>query len=271
MTEAIAGLSRIADRFDAVLVDQFGVLHDGVTAYDGALACLRALRAREVRIAAVTNSGKRAAANATRLAKFGFTADLFDTVISSGELARAHVCGLLDTGDLAPGARVAVISRDADMATLEGLGLELGPPGGDAADLVLIAGAEPETTALDAYGDALAPSAASGIPAICANPDHWMQTSAGIRFGAGQIARRYEELGGRVTMLGKPSASIFLAALAALGHPEPERTLMIGDSPAHDIAGAASVGVKTLLVTSGPQSDTAGGSDPDYEIPSLVW
>lgn len=270
MTRTIAGLSQIAGGFEAVLVDQFGVLHDGRSAAPGAADCLKRLRDRGVRIAALTNSGKRAGANAARLARLGFPEALFDAVISSGELARAHVEALLAEGGLGPGARVAVIARDGDRGTLDGLGLTLGPP--DArADLVLIAGVEPETTPLPAYATALAPLARAGVPAICANPDRWMQTRAGIGFGAGQLAALYAAEGGPVTMLGKPGAAMFGAALGALSDPEPGRTLMIGDSPEHDIGGAAALGIRTLLVTSGPQSMTQGARAPDFAIARLVW
>ena len=63
MTPWIEGLRAIADRFDAVLVDQYGVLHDGRRAFPGAADCLRALRAAGKRIAVVSNSGKRAGPN----------------------------------------------------------------------------------------------------------------------------------------------------------------------------------------------------------------
>ncbi len=271
MTRAIGGLSEIADRFDAVLVDQFGVLHDGITASDGARICLENLKTNSKLTAALTNSGKRRDANVRRLANFGFGEELFDAVISSGELVRGLVETMLARGDLPENARVAVISRDGDMQTLSGLGLELGPPSQNLPDLMLIAGAEPETNTLGSYRALLLPSAKAGVPALCANPDRWMQTREGVRFSSGQIAEVYRDLGGTVTMLGKPSAQIFRAALEALGNPHPRRTLMIGDSPEHDIAGAASMGLQTLLVTSGPQSVTDPACAPDYSIESLIW
>ena len=69
-------------------------------------------------------------------------------------------------------------------------------------------------------------------------------------FGAGEIARTYEALGGSVSWIGKPFRAIYDAALAALDHPAPERTLCIGDSLAHDIAGGQGVGA--VNVSSSP-------------------
>jgi putative hydrolase of the HAD superfamily len=45
----------------------------------------------------------------------------------------------------------------------------------------------------------------------------------------------------------KPHPSIFEAALAALGV-GPEETAMVGDSPTDDIAGAAALGIRTILL-----------------------
>ncbi|MGH7209952.1 MAG: hypothetical protein ACREF1_00620, partial [Acetobacteraceae bacterium] len=59
-----ARLSELARRFDVFLVDQFGVLTDGVRLYPGALGALRALRAAGRRIALLSNSGRRARLNA---------------------------------------------------------------------------------------------------------------------------------------------------------------------------------------------------------------
>ncbi|MEM7524577.1 MAG: TIGR01459 family HAD-type hydrolase, partial [Pseudomonadota bacterium] len=141
MTERIAALRDIADRFDAVLVDQFGVLHNGRAAFPGARACLDALRARGAPLIALTNSGKRAALNAARLARLGFPEALFQSVVSSGELTRMRLEAMLRDGSLAEGARVLLLSRDSDRSLVEGLPLVPVGLGEDAA-LVLIAGIE---------------------------------------------------------------------------------------------------------------------------------
>ncbi|MCQ2356019.1 MAG: HAD-IA family hydrolase, partial [Methanocorpusculum sp.] len=52
------------------------------------------------------------------------------------------------------------------------------------------------------------------------------------------------------TLLGKPSAAFFHAALSSLGLP-PEEVVMIGDDPRSDIGGAASVSVRGVLVLTG--------------------
>lgn len=271
MTREVSGLSEIVDAFDGVLVDQFGVLHDGRNPFPGALRCLEALQVRRMPLVALTNSGKRAAANLARLVRLGFRADLFKAVLSSGELARTEIADRLASGALRPGARVAILSRDADTGPLDELDVRpCGPK--DQADLLVIAGIEPERRDRAGYADLLAPLAARRVPAICANPDLVMYVESGTAFGAGAVAADYTAAGGPVVTVGKPAAPMFAAALSALGDIPPSRVLMIGDSPEHDIAGAGRAGCRTLLIRSGAQAGLgASQMSPTYAMDSLVW
>ncbi len=53
------GMKDIADKYDAFLLDQWGVLHDGKVAYDGAVHCLNELLSRGKLIVLLSNSSKR--------------------------------------------------------------------------------------------------------------------------------------------------------------------------------------------------------------------
>ena len=271
MTREIAGLAEIADAFDGVLVDQFGVLHDGRTPFPGARNCLEVLRGRDIPVVALTNSGKRASANADRLARFGFDPDLFTAVISSGELARAEIAGRLRSGNLRVGARIAILSRDGDTGVIDGLDVEHCAPGPEA-DLLVIAGIAPERCDREGYRALLAPLARRGVPAICANSDRVMYVDGGTSFGAGVVAEDYAATGASVLSLGKPAAGMFTAALLVLDGIPPARVLMIGDSPEHDLAGAAKAGCSTLLVRGGPQAEAGAATlTPDFVMDRLVW
>ncbi len=61
MTQAIAGMREIADRYDGYIVDLWGVMHDGVQAFAPAVACLRQLKLRGSRIAMLSNAPRRSA------------------------------------------------------------------------------------------------------------------------------------------------------------------------------------------------------------------
>lgn len=65
----------------------------------------------------------------------------------------------------------------------------------------------------------------------------------------------------------KPDARSYLAGVAALGT-DVERTLMVGDNPVHDVAGARAAGLPALLVDRlgrHPQEDSVTGLTPVLE------
>lgn len=238
----------LLDAYDAFLLDQFGTLHDGTQLYPGVLAALEAARAAGRRCVLLSNSGKRAAANAGRLARLGIRAELIAGYVTSGEVAWA----LLAAGevDVARGARrCLLIERDGDGSFLDGLDLRAVPAA--EAELVLIAGSEGERRSLDSYRQELAPLARAGIPALCINPDRVMLTPRGLAFGAACIAEAYAEAGGAVSWIGKPYPQIFAAGLRLLGDMAPHRVACVGDSVEHDIAGARAAGLAGWLVRTG--------------------
>lgn len=271
---AINGLSQITEQFDAVAVDQYGVLHDGQAAFTEAVRCMQTLHTQGVPVVALTNSGKRAAYNTARLERLGFPQHLFRGVVSSGELARQQLEAMLGDGRLIPGSTVVVLTRDREAGIVDDLpvkAVSIDATLKESPSLLLIAGVEPERYTREDYLNAIRSLAKDDVPAICAAPDQTIYVDGGHAFGPGVVADDYLQAGGRMTVLGKPSRAMFDAALEVLGSPPAQRVLMIGDSPTHDIAGAASVGMQTLLITSGVQGTLKGSSKADYELRALRW
>lgn len=276
---AIEGLGEIADRYDAFLIDQFGVLRDGRAPYPGAAETLVRLKDAGKRIIILSNSGKRSAENDRRLADLGFVSGSWDWFLTSGEVAWQI---LRREGAGAAGGRrkCLLISRDGDVSPLTGLDLERTESGADA-DFVLLAGSEGDVHPLSHYEALLAPAARRGVPCLCTNPDKVMLTKEGTAFGAGRIAELYEALGGTVRWIGKPFADIYASALDFLGHPDPARVCAIGDSIEHDIAGAVNARLRAVLVTTGileRASDAERrrlfaehGASPDFILPKFTW
>src|SRR6185437_14120879 len=92
----IDGLHAVADRFDHVLLDQWGTLHDGRAVFAPARDCVTRLRESGKRVLVLSNSGKRARLNAGRLSNLGLTPDTYDGMLTSGELTwaglRERIC-----------------------------------------------------------------------------------------------------------------------------------------------------------------------------------
>jgi HAD superfamily hydrolase (TIGR01459 family) len=156
----IDGLSAIATQFGGMLIDQFGVIHDGQKLYPGTLRVLTELKALGMPVAVMTNSGKRAAANVERLTRMGVPSDCFVDAVSSGEVAY----GTLTV------KRAMLIGKDGEDYGFDGIEF-VSDPG--QADVILILGSNAPRTSLADYRSLL-----SGLtlPAICCNPDKWMLT-----------------------------------------------------------------------------------------------
>ena len=56
------GFAAVADRYDAFILDVWGVLHDGVTLYPGVVDTLEHLTAAEKPFVMLTNAPRRSAA-----------------------------------------------------------------------------------------------------------------------------------------------------------------------------------------------------------------
>jgi HAD superfamily hydrolase (TIGR01459 family) len=278
----MSGLSRfiaIASSFEAVFFDQYGVLHDGRNPYPGARDTLAALKSRGVKIVVLSNSGRTGAANAERMMTLGLEPELYDFLVTSGDVART----LLKRGRfpalLAPGARCFIISTSGDDEFTSALGV-VPTAHSEEADLVVIAGSQADKVSLDDYRALLAPAARRGTPCMCMNPDKLMLTAAGNAPGAGRIAEIYEELGGDVTWVGKPFPEIYRAAAELSQVQDPRDILCVGDSVEHDIAGANRFGAFAALVRTGVLADLSDkelasetgrhGALPDYVIRDLA-
>jgi HAD superfamily hydrolase (TIGR01459 family) len=254
--EHLDGIGALAERYQVFLLDQFGVLHDGTNPYPGAAEALSALKRAGKTIVVVSNSGRRAKPNESRLLKLGFEPGSWDHFVSSGEIAWRSFHEMAISGRLRPNTKCLLISREDDRSAIEGLSFTLTRKGDDA-ELVLISASEGDNYDLDHYRRQLGPAAARQVQCFCTNPDKIMLTAVGPRFGAGRLADLYESLGGSVTRIGKPYAPIFEAALALVGNPDRGTVVCIGDSVEHDIAGGLGAGVATALVLSGILADTA--------------
>jgi HAD superfamily hydrolase (TIGR01459 family) len=278
--ERITGLSDIADQFDLYLVDQYGVLHDGVAAYPGVIDGLVRLRSRGSRVIVLTNSGKDASQNTARLAALGIEGSYFHAVVSSGEVGLHLVRSGALGSRFAIGAECCVIGRSGDRYAVSADNFRLVDRPADAAFLVF-AGSDAPRTSLEAYRAMLAPAAQAGVPALCVNPDLSMLRDGELVPAPGAIARVYESLGGLVDYVGKPDGAIFRHALDVAGTWTEGRVVMIGDSPEHDVAGAKAMGLQTLLVRTGIHQSLAEpqllglcvacGGTPDFLASGFNW
>ena len=242
-------LEDLADQFDAFFIDQFGVLMDASGPYPFAIDAIKRLSEYNKPIVLLSNSGKRAIENCERLERLGFDLNLFTAVITSGEVAYWTIKNKIEDGNFIK-PKIYLISRDSDTSPVNGLSCKIAK-NTDEADYLIIAGSESDTKSLSYYTSLLEPMANKGVPAFCTNPDLVMLTPNGTSFGAGLIAKEYEEMGGSVTWFGKPHPLIYKFALNKIPNIESHNVLCIGDSVEHDIRGSFNANCSSALVKTG--------------------
>jgi HAD superfamily hydrolase (TIGR01459 family) len=282
------GLHEVVDRYDGFVIDQWGVLHDGVAAYPGAVECLQRLRALDKAVVILSNSGKRAAANIVRLAAMGFDGDSYTALLTSGEVARSKLIKRADPFYRRLGQRCLLLSNDGDRSIVEGVDVEL-VDSVEAADFILLAGID-GSKPLASYETLLKYGSHHGLPLLCANPDLLRISGQDLALSSGAIAHRYELLGGSIHYVGKPYPEVYAECRNIFARHGATRIVAIGDSLQHDVVGGAEAGFDTMFVMAGiHRPDFAAAHDdaairqrllalvsehgevPDWVVPSLQW
>lgn len=244
LPQTMAGMSAIADRFDAFLIDQFGMLRDGHSPYQDAAATPSALRQAGKIVIVLANSGKRSAENSERLAKLGFNATTWNWFFTFCEVAWR----LLSTESKGPEPlpkSCLLISRDGDTSPIDGLPMRRVDNGAEA-DVILLAASGDDLYSLDHHRALLETAARRGVPCLCTNPEKVMLTRKGSSFGAGRIAELYQAMGGRVHWIGKPFPDIYATARDYLAGILTDRICCVGDSIEHDIVGGRRAGLYSV-------------------------
>lgn len=242
-------MAALAPMYDGFILDQWGVLHDGTRPYPGAADCLKRLREAGKRIVVLSNSGRREADNLQLMAAMGFDVGLIDRLISGGEQARRALQTRSDPFHRALGQRCYAFTRGGDLTLLEGMGTVFVDRVEDA-DFFAVLGTDAPRRLVGDYQPELCAGIARGLPMVCANPDLIRLLPGGTTEAQGALARRYEEMGGKVFYHGKPYPAIYSACLEGL-QCRKENVVAIGDSVEHDILGADRFGIKSALIPGG--------------------
>jgi HAD superfamily hydrolase (TIGR01459 family) len=247
VTRHLDTIIEIASDYDTIVLDQWGVLHDGTQPYGAAIEVLSGLKAAGTRLAVLSNSGKRAAPNAERITDMGFEPDLFEHVMTSGEALWADICDLH-----IPEIRFFAIERSEGDARhwARGLDIELTQSLQDASAVLLMG--LPDGSKLPDWTGFLEDALNAQLPVYCSNPDRQSPRMDGLVISPGALGFAYRDMGGNTVFYGKPYEPIFRSLEKALGK---QKLLMVGDSLEHDISGGHAAGWDTLFVRGGLYAD----------------
>ena len=278
----LPGFAPLAACYRGFIVDLWGVVHDGVTPYAGAIDCLQQIRQLAKPLVLLSNAPRRADVAQQGMRQMGIPDDLYTGIVTSGQVTRQMLLNRTDYWFARLGRRMFHLGPRRDRNLYEGLDLErVERP--DAAEFVLNTGPDYRSpTDLTRYEGTLRACADARLPMICANPDLEVIRGGQVVICAGTLARRYEALGGDVRWIGKPDPAVYGPAFQILDLPRAD-VLAVGDALRTDIAGAAAAGVDACWVLGGihrvlqadpaaaEQAARAEGLAPIACIPAFVW
>lgn len=286
----IQGLSDLSSQYGLVLCDVWGVLHNGVQAYQGAIEALSTFRKNGGTVVMVTNAPRPRAPVYRQLKRLGVPTDpnddgICDEIVTSGDATQALM-------RKAPNKMHFIGVLDKDKNLFEGFDIEL--VGEDEAQAVICTGPFDEFNDKAAdYIPLLKKFREKNLPFICANPDRVVEIGDRFIMCAGAIADEYEKLGGKTLIAGKPHSPIYEQAIKeanSIAGKTFEKTdiLAIGDGMPTDIKGAQDFGLDVLYISAGihaghygeadnPQDDllqsflVENNAKPVAYIPRLKW
>jgi len=285
--EIIPGLSALAGRYDALICDVWGVVHNGRESFPVPCEALKRFCGEGGTVVLVSNSPRPKPGFVDQLRLLGVPDEAWSQVVTSGDATRRLLA------ERAPGPAWAVgPARDAGL--YDGLELDFSETAEDAAFISCSGLFDDELETPEDYRDRFTLAAGRGLEMICANPDRVVQRGDKLIWCAGALADLYAELGGKVIMAGKPFAPIYALARDALfeaaGAPvDDKRILVIGDGVPTDVLGANDQGLDCLFILGGihageltdPSGEpnaarieaflTASAAHARYAMAELVW
>lgn len=229
---------------DGVLLDVDGTLLDSDdTAYSGAVAAVRTLIGRGLRVRYLTNTTRRGRDDvAARLADAGFPLDadaLFTAPVAAATWLRKQGY-----------TRLALYVTDATLADFAGFDIdETSPQAVVIGDL----GAGWDAATLNrAFLPVL-----SGARLVALQKNRWWHSALGPALDAGAYVAALEYAArAEAVVVGKPSVAFFRLAAEGMNIPA-DRLIVVGDDVDTDIAGAHNAGLRAVLVRTGRYRDNA--------------
>lgn len=270
MTVVIESLDDVSDRYDALFVDLWGCVHNGVKAYTSANDSLKKYRAKGGKVVLVTNSPRPRSGVEKQLIKFGVDPEAWDQIATSGDSARMAMF------QGAVGNKIYFIGTPYEENFFEPLNVVKNPVNIervpiDEAEGIVCTGPFNSLENLDVYFPDFEFAKKRGLKLLCANPDIIVDRGSVREWCAGALAKMYTDLGGESLYFGKPFQPIYDLARQRLSSSgfkiNDDRILAIGDGITTDILGAVKEGIDSLFITGGLAALETGTKDqPDQGL-----
>jgi len=250
--QSLSGLGDIAEDYDAIFCDIWGVVHNGKMPYLEACSALERFREERGPVIMISNSPQPSVAIPDSFARLNVPGGFWDAIVTSGdatidELARR-----------APGPAFKLgPERDDELYA----SLDMNFSDLDIAEFISCTGLFDDDETPEDYADLLGEALSRDLEFVCVNPDVKVRIGDKLVYCGGALAKKYEEMGGRVVYSGKPHDPIYRLSRAWLEEvvgylPDVERVLCIGDNIFTDLLGAQDQSYDCLFIQDGLYGET---------------
>ena len=234
-----SGLRSIANDYDVLYIDLWGVVHNGINLHEGAINVLSKLTELKKNYILLTNAPRPNETVKKFLEKLGMSLEQRDHVYTSGQAAFNYLTVKLKDKNfyhIGP-------PRDFDLF------LDIKDKKKDKieeSEYLLCTGLfDEESEDLNFYKSLLEKNINKNM--ICTNPDLIVDRGNKRELCAGSVAMIFEKMGGKVTYFGKPYPEVYNQAVDN----KEKKVLCIGDNLNTDIKGANLLNFDSLIISNG--------------------
>lgn len=239
-------VSSFADKYDAFILDIWGVIHDGQNTYPDVEDCMKQLHAAGKKIIFLSNAPRRSHKVSSVLAKFGITANLYQDAVSSGEVAFELI-----RRNEKENSKFVYIGPEKDRDLLDKSGF-VEVQNSENADFAVATGFDNDDSTLEEKLPQIESCLNNKLKMYCVNPDLIVvRQDKTSMLCAGVIGEYYRDNGGETVFIGKPYNEVYEKCFELLGDIPKEKIVAVGDNLDTDILGASQAGIDSILCLGG--------------------
>jgi len=235
--KVITGLREVYENYDVFFIDLWGVMHNGIHLYPGAIEVVENLYKLKKRFVLMSNAPRPSESVKKFLLNLKMEKIFTKNIFTSGEAAlkslQQNIYGK-NFYHLGPKRDNSLIKEfEKNKTSLK------------KADFILCTGfLDSHENSLDYYKDLL--KKYTQLKMVCTNPDLMVHRGFEQEYCAGALAEIFKKLGGKVIYFGKPYPDIYKFCIK-----KGETVLAIGDNIRTDIKGANNMNLDSLFITHG--------------------
>ena len=233
----INGLQEIYEKYDAFFIDLWGVIHNGIQLYPGAIETLDNLYKLKRRFVLMSNAPRPSENVGKFLLNLQMNEIFLNNIFTSGEAALKSLRQNLY------GKYFYHLGPKRDNSLFKDF--EKNKKKLEEADFILCSGfLDEHEDSLEYYKNLLKKHVK--LKMICTNPDLIVHRGSKKEYCAGTLAKIFKDLGGEVIYFGKPYPAIYNFCTK-----KNEKVLVIGDNIRTDIKGANNMNFDSLFIING--------------------